>query len=380
MKDKGLVQMQVTENKIIIDDILEIKEKLENGFKEIYGSDLNLSSSTPDGQMIGLFSECLDEVGKCLTFIVQMLDPYLATGEWLDQRVAYAGLLRKHETPSFVDSVVFHGNAGVVIPSDTILVFKNELWKTDYKITLGANGSAVTSITSIDGGATELVENSELKTQNIIIGLDRVIVNGKLIQGEEEESDGDLLIRFLRSHSINNNDDREGLEAYLMSLRGVKQVKVLENYTNTTDENGVLPHTLNAIVLGGDKEEIATAILKKKIGGCGIQGKEVVEVDFLGQKRSVYFDRPTKISPKIKLRLKRLVNFTEINTERIKELLSNYVFKIGEDVYASRLYCLVNEVAGFEILEFLINNSQSLKIAPREICVIEKQDIEIEVE
>ena len=379
MKDKGLVQMQVTENKIIIDDILEIKEKLENGFKEIYGSDLNLSSSTPDGQMIGLFSECLDEVGKCLTFIVQMLDPYLATGEWLDQRVAYAGLLRKHETPSFVDSVVFHGNAGVVIPSATILVFKTELWKTDYKITLGANGSAVTSITSIDGGATELVENSELKTQNIIIGLDRVIVNGKVIQGEEE-GEGDLLIRFLSSHSINNNDDREGLEAYLMSLRGVKQVKVLENYTNTTDENGVLPHTLNAIVLGGDKEEIATAILKKKIGGCGIQGKEVVEVDFLGQKRSVYFDRPTKISPKIKLRLKRLVNFTEINTERIKELLSNYVFKIGEDVYASRLYCLVNEVAGFEILEFLINNSQSLKIAPREICVIEKQDIEIEVE
>lgn len=372
--------MQVNKTHIIIDELETIKQRLESGFKLIYGNDLDLNSSTPDGQMIGLFSECLSEVNQVLIYITQMLDPYLAVGEWLDQRVAYAGLLRKEAKLSTANCVTFHGTPNLIIPKGTILKNNDDLWQTDYEINLGADGSAITNITAINYGAIALKSQTELKTQEIFLGLDRVIATQDAILGADEESDGELLIRFMKSHSINNNDDRDGLEAFLLNLKDVKQAKVLENYTNTIDINGVEPHSLNAIVLGGSDYDIGEAILKKKIGGCGVQGAVSVFVDFLGQKREVKFDRPKQINPKIILRLKRIEGATDINTKKIKELLSSYVFNIGEDIYASRLYCLINQVPGFEVLEFSINNLQRLEIGVREICVINAVDIDITVE
>ena len=372
--------MRVSENRIIIDELETIKERLENGFKAIYGENLEIGSSTPDGQMIGLFSEALSEVNQVLTFIVQMLDPYLATGEWLDQRVAYAGLLRKTADYSRARGVTIHGASGTIIKKGTILKDKNsDLWATDYEITLGVEGSKAVSITSQETGAFILNEQDELEMQEIILGVDRIVATQNSTLGADEESDGDLLLRFMQSHSINNNDERQGLESYLLNLKGVKQCKVLENYTNQTDANGVEPHSLNAIVVGGDDTAIGEAILKKKIGGCGVQGQTKLEIEFLGAKREVKFDRPTKINPKIVLRLKRTEGATDINTGKIKDLLSEHIFSIGEDVYISRLYSIINDVKGFEVTQFTINGGQSLSVAVREICVINKNDIDLAV-
>lgn len=372
--------MQVSENRIIIDELEAIKQRLENGFKAIYGEDLELGSSTPDGQMIGLFSEALSEVNQVLNFIVQMLDPYLATGEWLDQRVAYAGLLRKSAQFSTANGVTFHGASGTIIKKGAVLKDKSgNLWATDYDITLGIDGSRAVSITSLETGAFALNDQDELEMQEIILGVDRVVATQKSVLGADEESDGDLLLRFMQSHSINNNDERQGLEAHLLTLKGVKQCKVLENYTNQTDANGVEPHSLNVIILGGDDSAIGEAILKKKIGGCGVQGQTKVEVNFLGQKREVKFDRPTQINPKIVLRLKRTEGATDINTGKIKDLLSEYIFSIGEDIYISRLYSIINEVKGFEVTQFSINGGQHLVVGVREVCVINKADIDVAV-
>ncbi|MGG7074319.1 baseplate J/gp47 family protein [Campylobacter sp. 9BO] len=257
--------MQITDKNIIIDELGEIKERLENGFKSIYGQDINLDHNTPDGQMIGLFSQCLAEVNQVLTFIVQMLDPYLAQGEWLDQRVAYAGLLRKTANFSTASGVTFHGNAGVKIPKGTELKDKDgNIWLTNSEITTQKDGSAVTSITAKETGKTELNEGAELELTQIILGIDRVVATQDAKAGNDEESDGELLKRFMLSHSINNNDDRAGLEAYLLNLKGVTQCKVLENYTDQTDKNGVTAHSINAVILGGNDSEIAEAILRKK--------------------------------------------------------------------------------------------------------------------
>ena len=153
----------------------------------------------------------------------------------------------------------------------------------------------------------------------------------------------------------------------------------MENYTNQIDANGVEPHSLNAIVLGGDDTAIGEAILRKKIGGCGVQGQTKLEIEFLGAKREVKFDRPTQINPRIFLRIKRTEGATDISTDKIKELLSNHVFNIGEDVYISRLYSIINDVKGFEVTQFTINGGQSLPVAVREICVINKNDIDLAV-
>lgn len=370
--------MQITNQGITIDDLFTIKERLENGFKRIYGSDINLSYDTPDGQMIGLFSEALSEVNEILAYIIQMLDPYLAQGEWLDQRVAYAGLLRKTAKFSTANGVTFHGNKGVKIHKNTELKDKKgNFWQTDSEIVLGTNGSAVVNITAKESGEIELKSQSELELSEIILGIDRVVTTQDAKVGSDAESDAELLKRFMLSHAINNNDERMGLEAYLLNLKGVTQCKILENYTSQTDDNGIPPHSINAIVLGGNDIEIAEAILRKKIGGCGIYGSKIVEIDFLNQKRIVNFDRPIIVNPKITITLKRIENYKDINEKDIKKALSEHEFKIGESLYASRLFCIINVVSGFEILAFSIDGLQSKKIEAREIAIILEKDIEL---
>ncbi|MGG7074318.1 hypothetical protein U5B43_08720 [Campylobacter sp. 9BO] len=100
-------------------------------------------------------------------------------------------------------------------------------------------------------------------------------------------------------------------------------------------------------------------------------------MEFLGQKRAVKFDRPSVINPRINLTLKRIKNYRDINEKDIKKVLSSYVFKIGEDLYASRLFCVINVVQGFEILTLTIDGAQSKAIGVREVAEILEKDIEI---
>lgn len=373
--------MQITNTGIIIDDLAKIKERLENGFRQIYGNDINLNHDSPDGQMIGIFSEALSEVNQILTYITQMLDPYLAQGEWLDQRVAYAGLLRKQAEFSTANGITFHGNSGVKIPKQTQLEDKNgEIWQTDDDIVLAKDGSAVVSISAKQAGSIELKAQEELELKQIILGVDRVVATQDAKIGSDEESDGELLKRFMLSHSINNNDERLGLEATILNIKGVKQARVLENFTSIQDDNQIPPHSINAIVLGGEDSQIAEAILRKKIGGCGLFGSSSAEIFYLGQNRIVKFDRPTQINPKIKLIVKRTQDYRDINEKEIKKALSTHEFKIGENLYTSRLYCVVNVVDGFEILSLSIDDKASKQIGIREIAVILEKDIEITVQ
>ncbi|MBR8464271.1 baseplate J/gp47 family protein [Campylobacter sp. faydin G-24] len=373
--------MKITNDKIIIDSLSDIKERLQSGFKQIYGNDITLSPNSPDAQMIGLFSQALGEVNECIAYIIQMLDPYLAHGEFLDQRVAYAGLIRKGAEYSNIDGVVLHGTAGVYIPKSTTFKDKNgETWISDYAVSLGDEGSASVSLKSKNTGAFSVKAGAEFELSEIILGLDRAVATQDSVLGADEESDAELLVRFMLSHSINNNDDRSGLKAALLNLKGVRQVEILENYTKATDENGVSPHSINVVILGGDDEEIAQTILRKKIGGCGLDGSTVVKTEYLGVKREVRFERVEQINPKIVLRIKKIDDDSQINTDKIKHALSDKNFNIGEDIYASRLYSDINLTQGFEILSLSIDGGAVKNIGVREMAVILLKDIDVSVE
>ncbi len=87
--------LQISDAGIVIDELADIHQRLTEGFRKIYGDDINVDADTPDGQMIGLFSQEIANINQMLTFIIQMLDPYQATGTWLEQRALYAGIVRR---------------------------------------------------------------------------------------------------------------------------------------------------------------------------------------------------------------------------------------------------------------------------------------------
>lgn len=373
--------LQITETGIVIDSLLDVHKRLTDGFKRIYGDDISIDADSPDGQMIGLFSQEIDNINQALSMIAQMLDPYKATGAWLEQRAMYAGIVRRGADYSYLDDVIVIGKQGVKVPKGSIFSDGNlSKWVTLADIVLDINGSARVNMRSHELGAFSIQAGKELSMDTVVVGIEKITTTKTAKEGVLEEMDGSLLTRFMRSHSINNHDDRQGLEGALLDLPDVKQARVYENFTNQTDDKGVPAHSLNAVVIGGSDDDIGLIILKKKIGGCGVFGSISNTQEYAGAQRTVKFDRASNVNIKVKLLLERVGGFHDIDTESIKSALSATSFEIGESVYAMRLTCQVNSVQGFYIKSITVNGSDSVKVGVRQCAQIRPEDVEVLIE
>lgn len=371
--------LRISENGIQIDDLYTIQNRLVSAFKSIYGDDVNLDSDTPDGQLLGLFSQELANVHQAVSFIVQMLDPYQATGQWLEQRAMYAGITRITASYSYIDDVIITGTPKTTIPTNSIFIDRSKnKWVSTEEVTLNSNGSARTKFRSLELGNYIINSLEEFTPSTIIVGIERVTANSNSYGGVDEETDEQLLNRFMLSHSINNFDDRQGLQSALLNIIGVSKCVVYENFTSNTDEKNIPPHSLNAVVLGGSDEKIAEVITKKKIGGCGLHGQ--IEITHLqdGLSRKVFFDRPTKIDINVSMVIGRYKSFDDINTAQIQRNLKKLNFNIGENVYASRIISNINLVDGFYIKSLTVNDLNIAEIGYREYAQINNVEVLIE--
>lgn len=373
--------LQITETGIVIDRLADVHQRLSDGFKRIYGDDINLDADSPDGQMIGLFSQEIDNINQAIAMIAQMLDPYKATGSWLEQRAMYAGVIRRGADYSYIDEAIFTGTPNITVPKDYVLVDDNRVkWVMLSEIKLDMNGSARTGMRSAELGVFSLPAGKELKMETVTIGVDKIITTKAAKEGAFEETDGNMLLRFMRSHSINNHDDRQGLEGALLDVPDVKQAKVYENFTGQTDEKGVPAHSLNAVVIGGSDDDIGLTILKKKIGGCGVFGAIENTQIYADVPRTVRFDRAEMVNVKVQLLLERTGGFHDIDTDGIKSALAATRFEIGDSVYAMRLTCQVNSVPGFYIKTIRVNGFDKVPIGFRQCAQIRPEDVEVLIE
>lgn len=372
--------LQITDKGITTESLPEILERVSNRFREIYGRDINLDPSTPDGQLIGFFAQEMANANQIISAIVRMLNPYTATGRWLTDRTLYAGVARRGADYSRANNVIVTGNKGVQLPSGLVLRDGNgNKWVTEIPYRLNQDGSAIIKVRSQELGVYQLSKNDELTTETLVVGIDKIIVDEPSVDGKEEETDGELLVRFMKSHAINNEDDRDGIQASILSLDDVKQCVVYENPTGETDAIGVPPHSINAVVVGGSNKDIAMAIIRKKKGGCGMMGEISESADVGGLPRVAKFDRAKDKKVSVNVTVKRVEMFTDYDEDKTKQALSETQFSIGEDVYSTRLYCKIPNQKGFIVTNITVNDSDTVEVSPRELAIINKEDVNVDM-
>lgn len=368
--------LRMTEKGVLIDDFDTIYKRLVGKFRAIYGQDVNLDSDTPDGQLLGLFTQELSDIHQAVTFIVQMLDPYQAQGNWLEQRAMYAGLLRRRSSYSYVDDVILTGTPKTNIPVDSIFIDQNKnKWVTLDRVELSELGSARIKIRSEQAGVFNLKKSEKLQQSTVILGLKEITANSDSHGGTDEESDADFVARFMKSHAINNHEDRSGIQAKLINLKGVEKCIVYENYTHETDSRGIPPHSMNAVILGGDHQEIIDTLTKSKIGGCGFYGQVEGETYYREALRTAKYDRPEKIEVNVSLTIARYKTFEDIDIDSIKDNLKALDFQIGENVYATRLISSINLTDGFYITQLTVDGKAVAEVGDREYAAI--SDVEV---
>lgn len=334
--------LQILSTGLEIERLDAILTRLSQAMRDIYGSDINIDPDTPDGQMIGIFSQACADINEIIAGVYAMSDPTKGVGAWLDIQLKYVGLTRNRQEYSYLNNVTINATNGTIIPIGYTVTDENGVeWQSTSQATLTGSSISI-QFRSSEYGAFNIGSGKELIPKNIVLGVQSVITTTNSTLGRLQESDESALMRFLRSYSINNLDDREGLEAALLAIDDVRDAKVYENYTGVVDARGVEPHSINAIVIGGSDEDIANRIIVKKGLGCGLQGAQSTTIFYKGFDRDVKFDRSDQVDISVKITVVRRSSSIDVNQDSIKNSIANNQFNIAEDVVAGSLYCGTN--------------------------------------
>lgn len=334
--------LEISNTGLVIERLDAILTRLSQSMRDIYGQDISLNADTQDGQFIGILSQGVADFNEVLAGVYAMSDPTTAVGRWLDIQLKYVGLERNRATFSYLNDVQFTVVNNTIIPEGYTLTDENGTEWTTTNTATSTGTSLVMQLRSVEVGAFHLASGKPLTPKTIVLGVQAVTTTSDSVLGRLQESDQSALARFLRSYSINNLDDREGTEAALLALTDVRDAKVYENYTNSTDANGVEAHSINPVVIGGVSEDIALQILKKKALGCGLQGAQSVTVFYEGLDRIVKFDRSTAVNIDIKITVVRSSAAIAVDQQAIIDALQSSSFMIAEDIVAGSLYAIAS--------------------------------------
>lgn len=256
-------------------------------FQEIYGSDVNLGSDTPDGQLIGIIVQVILDLQDLIANVNASFDPDQAQGVVLDQRVAINGIQRLGGTYTVTPITLvidrplnLYGidqeNDTNAEPVYTVADNEGNRWRLqDSQIGL-LPGTHVLNFQAEEPGAQLTIPNTITIPVTIVLGV--VSINNPTTYtslGINEETDAQLKVRRQKSVSLASQGYYTGLLAALLNINGVTGAFIYENNTDSTDSDGVPSHSIWVIVGGSAADaDIADAIYRKRNAGCGMYGDQ----------------------------------------------------------------------------------------------------------
>ena len=335
----------------------ELLAELESAFHEIYGNDVLLDSSTPDGQWLNILAQKGVDVRGLLMQLYNSFNPDNAQGSVLDQRCAINNVFRKAGTFTTVSVDVVVDRTVQLQGLDSNY---NNPDATGYTIqdNEGNRFILVNSQTRTPGDSTPCLFRSEnmgsivvtpnTLTTPVTIVLGVVSVNnpaGAITIGSDEETDAQLRLRRRQSVAINSYGYLNGLQAALLQLDGVNDAKVYENYTSSTDANGTPAHSIWVVMDGGSSEDIANTIYSKKAPGCDMRGNITHTITTPALTQFVAAWDEASVSPFfIKFDIKPSTTGVAFDQDAIKAYIENHLdFKIGDMAETASITTIAQE-------------------------------------
>lgn len=205
-----------------------------------------------------------------------------------------------------IESSIIEGLAGVikddgytVTTTDNTLAIEDKTLSRSNVLILSDNltTSSVTVIASFlteDYGKITLPYGIVTKMVNNITGFNAVTNLLEPTYGRKRESDIELRQSYIAKSALRSNTMIESIVGELLNnVENVETASGYENDTDTVDERGLPPHSIEIIAEGGDNNEIAEAILRRKAGGIQTYGSvEVAVPGNYGDSIPVHFNRP----------------------------------------------------------------------------------------
>lgn len=181
---------------------------------------------------------------------------------------------------------------------------------------------------------------------------------GSTFNGTESETDAAYRLRAQRIRLQPNNSTRLSLEASLLAVNGISQVKVFENPT-PTDRPEALANTFNTVVLGSDASTITDLILNKKPINTLTSGSEFEDKSLPGGlTERVYYTPATQQQYSIRVEYKTRDNLP-LTSSQLSTISSEFqsipdVAEIGDKIENDALKGIVYGIGGYTKLDRVV--------------------------
>lgn len=274
----------------IIPDTSSILEDVQNEYKAAFGTDLDVSPSTPQGVLIA--AETLSRSNMLINnaALANQINPNIAGGIFLDAIMALTGSTRAPATYTFVPNCTLGGVAGTFIAAGAQAKNSSgDVFATTADATIGVGGTVVVPMQAIVPGPIPATTGTITQVVTSILGWETVTntsIDASL--GTIRQSDGAARIYRRQTLAKQGIALPEAIISALYNIDGVTSVGFAENYTDSTivyAGKTLVPHSIYVIVnnvsdaLRPQYEiNIANALLSSKSMGCAYNGSIAITV------------------------------------------------------------------------------------------------------
>lgn len=336
------MSLQITPQGINIQTFDEIFDALAQGYRDIYGADIDISQNTADGQRIGIHAKAVHDLQTSILELYNGWDVEKAQGVQLDRLSAFCGITRRPATKSSWDVTVTASRATLLYSGYIMRDDAGQEWLKRTEVNLTAGDTLVT-FEAKEFGAVQGLALATLEQVTVIPEITALVPAGSASTGVDEETDFELRTRRLRSLQNPAFSTVGALTAKLLDLKGVTDVFIYENKTSVANQSLDLgPHSIWVIVEGGEISAIAETMAKQKTAGTGEKGDVVgLFVETLPNgfeiTHEMTFQRPTIADLHIRVDATAVTD-NPIDVELIKQNLVAQKFTIAQTVEAYKLY------------------------------------------
>lgn len=358
-----------------IAEFVDIREAIINRYKEVYGSDIDLSTASADGVFVNDISLIINNILQVMQQLYSNLNVETASGIYLDALCKLANITRLPATNSVVSLIVKSqytsgdpvkfGDVdanGNILNKITFIDRGGNTWTSNVSVTLGPGESVEVSATCDEVGPVEAAAGWVNQTA-LVMNLS-VEQPADAIVGSNVETDTELRARRVTAAGAAGTAVLEAVIGGLFDIAGIDDVKIYNNNSleeqTAKDGTKIKPHDVYIIVkqqanITIDDSTIGDLIFNKLTPGIRTtQSTDSTtgvpkEYDYIPEmwgtaltmfNQKVFWKLAKPIAPQITIKITPSQYFSESEFHDIAQAIADYAnsLKIGNDISKDELF------------------------------------------
>lgn len=401
----NIPSVTITETGISVPPTQDILSGALQDINAAFGGNLNVTSvSTPQYVLSAERAQAIALADADLAFTLSQFDPATAIGRFQDALGRIYFITRKPGTPTVVEATCT-GIPGSTLPAGSLARdAEGNVYSSLSSATFDSNGQATVQFANQVIGAIPCAANSLVYIQVVVPGWDAITNESPGVTGTEIENRYSFELRRQESVAQNATGTVPAIRAAVLALSGVTDCFVYDNdnddpifYGATNYE--IAPHSVYVGVVGGEDNDIAETIRKKKDCGCNLNGNTSVTVyddsalAYPYPEYQIKFNRPT---PTEILFAVTIQQNTQLPSDVIAQIQAAIMAafngqvdgfarpRIGGAIYASSYYSIVSAVSSqINILSIQIGiseaNQNAVTMGIDQVPVIQQSGIQVTI-